>query len=130
MANQANLEATLAAIEANPDHWNQTAWHCGTSHCFAGFAEMLRLQMNPTDEMPKGHGCLVDSLATRDWLELTRSQWEWACSPMNTLDELRRVVKEGVPDEPDDDYDYDDDYDLYDDYDDDLDEDDWDSETA
>jgi hypothetical protein len=35
-----NYLATLAAVEANPEHWNQREW-CGTSHCFAGFAAAL-----------------------------------------------------------------------------------------
>jgi len=37
------LKKTLEAIKANPDHWEQETWHCGTSHCFAGFAELLSL---------------------------------------------------------------------------------------
>lgn len=35
------LQKTLDAIKANPKHWNQKSWHCGTSHCFAGFAELI-----------------------------------------------------------------------------------------
>jgi len=35
------LQKTLETIKANPDHWKQQQWHCGTSHCFAGFAELL-----------------------------------------------------------------------------------------
>lgn len=35
------LQKTLNAIKANPQHWNQVVWHCGTSHCFAGFAELI-----------------------------------------------------------------------------------------
>lgn len=35
------LQKTLDTIKANPQHWNQRHWHCGTSHCFAGFAELL-----------------------------------------------------------------------------------------
>ena len=37
------LNDTLDAIKANPDHWDQEHWHCETSHCFAGFAELLSL---------------------------------------------------------------------------------------
>lgn len=37
----ATLVAALALIEANPDHWNQTHWHCGTSHCLAGFCDIV-----------------------------------------------------------------------------------------
>lgn len=35
------LQKTLDTIKANPQHWNQKVWHCGTSHCFAGFAELI-----------------------------------------------------------------------------------------
>ena len=35
------LERTLATIKANPEHWYQKNWHCNSSHCFAGFAELL-----------------------------------------------------------------------------------------
>lgn len=35
------LTKTLETIKANPKHWNQSYWHCDTSHCFAGFAELL-----------------------------------------------------------------------------------------
>ena len=35
------LQKTLDAIKANPQHWNQQSWHCGTSHCFAGLAELI-----------------------------------------------------------------------------------------
>lgn len=35
------LQKTLDTIKANPQHWDQKNWHCGTSHCFAGFAELI-----------------------------------------------------------------------------------------
>lgn len=35
------LTKTLEAVKANPEHWNQEKWHCGTSHCFAGFVELI-----------------------------------------------------------------------------------------
>lgn len=34
------LRKIVAHIKANPEHWQQSAWHCGTSHCVAGFAEL------------------------------------------------------------------------------------------
>ena len=39
------LQKTLDAIKANPQHWDQTKWHCNTSHCFAGFAELISNNM-------------------------------------------------------------------------------------
>ena len=35
------LQKTLDTIKANPRHWDQSYWHCGSSHCFAGFAELI-----------------------------------------------------------------------------------------
>ena len=37
--NKELLKNTLKLIEENPDHWQQSRWHCGTNHCFAGFVE-------------------------------------------------------------------------------------------
>lgn len=37
------FERTVAAIKANPGSWKQSSWHCGTSHCFAGFTHILDL---------------------------------------------------------------------------------------
>lgn len=42
----ARLDLVLATIEANPSHWDQSDWHCGTSHCFAGFAQYLAVDWN------------------------------------------------------------------------------------
>jgi hypothetical protein len=35
------LAKALVLIEANPDHWDQGSWHCNTSHCFAGFCDIV-----------------------------------------------------------------------------------------
>lgn len=34
----------VEAIEARPGQHNQGSYHCGTSHCFAGWAELLSMQ--------------------------------------------------------------------------------------
>ncbi|SRR6266576_6012799 len=36
MANAERLWATYRHIEAHPETWDQSMWHCGTSFCFAG----------------------------------------------------------------------------------------------
>ena len=41
MINTELLQLTLKTIKENPEHWDQTRWHCGTSHCFAGFAQLI-----------------------------------------------------------------------------------------
>ena len=35
------LDKALEMIEANPKHWDQKMWHCGTSHCLAGFCDLV-----------------------------------------------------------------------------------------
>lgn len=53
--NIANFKRVLAAIDRNPEQWDQTTFHdaetaakgsefCGTYHCFAGWAHILDLQ--------------------------------------------------------------------------------------
>ena len=37
------LVKALHLISQNPNHWNQNDWHCGTSHCLAGFLEIIDL---------------------------------------------------------------------------------------
>lgn len=39
--NTENLQKVLAQIEAHPETWDQTKWHCGTKHCIAGWAQIL-----------------------------------------------------------------------------------------
>ncbi len=41
MKNLENIKLVLDKIENNPECWDQTQWHCGTSHCFAGWAQVL-----------------------------------------------------------------------------------------
>ncbi len=41
MKNLENIKLVLDHIENNPECWQQTNWHCGTSHCFAGWAQVL-----------------------------------------------------------------------------------------
>ena len=31
----------IAKIEENPSCWNQAHWHCGTAHCYGGWAQIL-----------------------------------------------------------------------------------------
>jgi hypothetical protein len=36
------LVTALDLIENNPSHWDQSNWHCGTSHCLAGFCDIVQ----------------------------------------------------------------------------------------
>jgi len=35
------LIAIMNTINANPDSWNQSQWHCSTSHCFCGWGVVI-----------------------------------------------------------------------------------------
>jgi hypothetical protein len=46
--NLANWKLVIDQIKANPSCWKQSSWHCGTSHCFGGWAQIL--SGKPADE--------------------------------------------------------------------------------
>lgn len=62
----------LAIIEMYPERHRQEAWHCGTSHCFAGWCELVELKdrnLIPNLDISTGEGTLV----VEEWYEeLTR----------------------------------------------------------
>lgn len=39
--NREHYQQVLDQITAHPETWNQSLWHCGTTHCFAGWAQLL-----------------------------------------------------------------------------------------
>lgn len=39
--NKENFRKVLDHIKADPACWKQDKWHCGTQHCFAGWAQLL-----------------------------------------------------------------------------------------
>jgi len=43
------LAATFNAIMDNPDQWDQGQWHCGSSHCFCGWSQVLVNNILPND---------------------------------------------------------------------------------
>jgi hypothetical protein len=88
------LRAVLAAIEEHPLHWNQkTMGHCGTSHCFAGFAQLMAHQSRLDD--PRfasiGHWVVNESIT---YLGLTPHEGPLLFNERNTLPQLRRIVEE------------------------------------
>ena len=36
-----NFKLVLDKIKSCPSQWKQNVWHCGTAHCFAGWAQIL-----------------------------------------------------------------------------------------
>lgn len=111
--NVALLNQTLAYIEAHPQEWDQTTWHCGTTACFAGHAALLDGAEWAPANVPIGELVLardddpdlnvlvldgtpsvfVDDRAQRI-LGLTEYQATELFSGCNSLDDLRTLVAE------------------------------------
>jgi hypothetical protein len=73
------LETILSRIEADPSVWNQDSWHCGTSHCIAGHAQI------DAGLSPDNVTAAVDGA---QWLGLSPAVANWAFSQDRTLEEL------------------------------------------
>jgi hypothetical protein len=93
------LLKTLEMVKANPDHWDQKHWHCGTSHCFAGFANLLQFELpaeTHEDELedinPRLDEWSVGS-ATQ-WLGLTDYEARLLFSSTNRLEDLERIISQ------------------------------------
>jgi hypothetical protein len=96
----ARLDLVLTVIESNPDLWGQCTWHCGTSHCFAGHAQLLAHQLPADSDIDDFDGFINRSggfsVAWEDsdkWLGVEFSDHELYLSG-NTLPDLRRIVSE------------------------------------
>lgn len=93
--NKKNFERVLAFIEANPEHWDQRHWHCGTSHCFAGVAELVKhnLQMSDHEHTIRvaSRWRLPTFLIARRFLGITEAEACWLFSAARTLDDFRMV---------------------------------------
>jgi hypothetical protein len=97
--NKELLKSTLKLIEENVEHWSQPAWHCGTSHCFAGFVE-LQIKGLPLDT-PAGHEELepedpesegeTETIAV-EALGIEPEQADELFDPGNSLEDLRKIV--------------------------------------
>ena len=83
MANAERLKQVLAHIEQHPEEWDQSRWHCGSSHCFCGTAQIL------AGYLPD-RGKLVAQV--REWLDLSQHEFRLLSSTTNTLTDLHRHV--------------------------------------
>lgn len=102
MINKELLVDTLATIKANPQYWDQTQWHCGTTHCFAGFVELLYMDLPITinSTILKNDDRFYKDYYTdwktpsnaRELLGLTNNQSDALFHPTNTLEDLERIV--------------------------------------
>jgi hypothetical protein len=74
----------IEQIESNPKTWNQEYWHCGTAHCYGGWAQVF------SGREPNEHTVMRDA---REWLGLTRYQADSAFNANNTLTFLKELPK-------------------------------------
>jgi hypothetical protein len=78
--NKTNYKKVLDTIEANPACWRQDAWHCDSSHCFAGWAQILS-------------GKRADSYTTRRdariFLDLSAVDADYFFAAHRTLEDFR-----------------------------------------
>jgi len=78
--NTENFQRVLEKIEACPAEWDQGSWHCGTKHCFAGWAQIL--SGKPANDAT----ARVDA---REWLGLTRYEADYFFSMVRTLEDFQ-----------------------------------------
>lgn len=102
------FERVLSAIKANPENWYQRQWHCGTSHCFAGFAEILdlidrgRFKCALDQVLSVSYKESIDQLEVeelrptfdigRDVLNITAAQANWLFDTDRTLADFEKCL--------------------------------------
>jgi hypothetical protein len=91
MINKELLSTTLELIEQNYQHWRQAEWHCGTTHCFAGFVVMQLLELSVKDECPN-HESLNTKLIAQEALGLEKYSASALFCATNTIKDLRHYV--------------------------------------
>jgi hypothetical protein len=115
------LERVMEAIIDNPEYHDQTNWHCGTSHCFAGTSQLIARRISiktcvdsednqalnkickqfkvpiilgNSNGIQVGNGFEQASEDAQKWLGLTDDEAIDLFSGGNTLPALKRKVKE------------------------------------
>ena len=89
--NHENFKLVLDTIKARPEGWNQWYWHskedCLTTHCFAGWAQLLG-----TGQQTQ---CAYDDAMA--WLELTEGQCEYLFDGDRTLKDFEQFYAAHAP---------------------------------
>lgn len=78
--NKENYKKVLDLIEANPECWKQTSWHCRTQHCFAGHAQILSGKMANDDTVRRD---------ARIFLDLSKPEADYFFAGERTLEDFR-----------------------------------------
>jgi uncharacterized protein YjbI with pentapeptide repeats len=88
------LNQTTALVEANPDQWDQKVWHCGTSHCWAGFGDLLANQL-PVDQYFFEDECQLETVDA-SWYGLSYNAWITITHCSNSLDSIKLLVAAAI----------------------------------
>ena len=81
--NKTNYQKVLDQIESNLACWNQSQWHCGTSHCFFGWAQIL------SGEPANDARVIRDA---RIYLNVSRATASYLSNADRTLLELKKFL--------------------------------------
>jgi hypothetical protein len=84
--NIANFQLVLNHIKAHPETWDQREWHCDTTHCFAGHAQILA-------------GKPIDDLAHHDameFLDLTIEQAHYLFYKAKRIEDFERFLADAI----------------------------------
>ena len=80
---KALMVAVVNQILDKPSCWRQDTWHCGTSHCFGGWAQVLGGR--PADEM-------TVQKDARELLEVDAGEASWLFAGYRSISELHGFV--------------------------------------
>lgn len=85
MKNLGNCKLVLDQIEKHPETWIQEKWHCGSSHCFAGWAQIL-----------SGNNANDDTVRrdARIFLGLSYIEAQYYFDSRRRLEELKTVLED------------------------------------
>lgn len=83
MFNAENFKRVLDHIKANPCTWDQEAWHCGSAHCFFGWAQIM-----------SGHvpSALLARRDGRVWLGLSRAEAQFLSAATRTIADFEAAM--------------------------------------
>lgn len=78
-----NFKLVLDHIKAHPETWDQEVWHCGTHHCFAGWAQILSGVSLIEYATPQGEDTTPQ--VARKFLDVSQKEADYLFSARRTL---------------------------------------------
>ena len=81
--NKENIQKVIDVIEDNPHSWNQDFWHCKTTHCFSGHAQII-----------SGKQANKETVRTdaRIFLDMDIITFNWVSKVGRTLDDFKSLL--------------------------------------